>query len=77
MVAAEPAPDWFLVDRYWAGAVLKDLGGLIIVNKLDLGTEAIQPELDHLSQSGIELRRSELALGRRHRRTQVACSPGA
>ena len=27
VVAAEPAPDWFLVDRYWAGAVLKDLDG--------------------------------------------------
>jgi ribosome biogenesis GTPase / thiamine phosphate phosphatase len=46
VVAAEPAPDWFLVDRYWAGAVLKDLDGLLIVNKLDLGTEAIGPELD-------------------------------
>ena len=46
MVAAEPAPDWFLVDRYWAGAVLKDLDGLLIVNKLDLGTDAIQPELN-------------------------------
>jgi ribosome biogenesis GTPase len=45
VVAAEPAPDWFLVDRYWAGAVLKDLDGLLIVNKLDLGTEAIQDEL--------------------------------
>src|SRR3981081_950703 len=45
MVAAEPAPDWFLVDRYWAGAVLKDLDGLLIVNKLDLGTETIRPEL--------------------------------
>jgi ribosome biogenesis GTPase len=45
MVAAEPAPDWFLVDRYWAGAVLKDLGALLIVNKLDLGTTALQPEL--------------------------------
>ncbi len=45
VVAAEPAPDWFLVDRYWAGAVLKDLPGLIIVNKLDLGADAIQREL--------------------------------
>ena len=45
VVAAEPAPDWFLVDRYWAGAVLKDLDGLLIVNKLDLGTQAIQAEL--------------------------------
>ena len=46
VVAAEPAPDWFLVDRYWAGAVLKDLDGLIIVNKLDLGTDAVQAELE-------------------------------
>jgi ribosome biogenesis GTPase / thiamine phosphate phosphatase len=46
VVAPEPAPDWFLVDRYWAGAVLKDLPGLIIVNKLDLGADAVQPELE-------------------------------
>src|SRR5260370_11539160 len=46
VVAAEPAPDWFLVDRYWAGAVLKDVDGLLIVNKLDLGTENIGPELE-------------------------------
>src|SRR5450631_2372428 len=45
VVAAEPAPDWYLVDRYWAGAALKDLEGLLIVNKLDLGTGTIQPEL--------------------------------
>jgi ribosome biogenesis GTPase / thiamine phosphate phosphatase len=45
VVAGEPAPDWFLVDRYWAGAVLKDLDSLLIVNKLDLGTQAIRPEL--------------------------------
>jgi ribosome biogenesis GTPase / thiamine phosphate phosphatase len=45
VVAPEPAPDWFLVDRYWAGAVLKESDGLLIVNKLDLGTETIQPEL--------------------------------
>jgi ribosome biogenesis GTPase / thiamine phosphate phosphatase len=66
VVAAEPAPDWFLVDRYWAGAVLKDLDGLLIVNKLDLGTEPIRRELEtyrnlHLncievsSQSGLGL----------------------
>jgi ribosome biogenesis GTPase len=46
VVAAEPAPDWFLVDRYWAGAALKDLDSLLIVNKLDLGTETLQPELN-------------------------------
>src|SRR5450631_4928355 len=46
VVAAEPAPDWFLMDRYWAGAVLKDLDGLLIVNKLDLGTGAMQQEIN-------------------------------
>jgi ribosome biogenesis GTPase len=45
VVAAEPEPDWFLVDRYWAGAVLKDLDGLLIVNKLDLGTAVLEAEL--------------------------------
>ena len=45
VVAPEPTPDWFLVDRYWAGAVFKELDGLLIVNKLDLGTISIQSEL--------------------------------
>src|ERR1700719_4861604 len=46
VIAAEPAPDWFLVDRYWAGAALKDLDALLIVNKLDLGTGPIERELE-------------------------------
>jgi ribosome biogenesis GTPase len=46
VVAPQPETDWFLVDRYWAGAVLKDLAALIIVNKKDLGTGAIEPQLD-------------------------------
>ena len=36
VVACEPNPDWFLVDRYWAGARLKDIEALLIVNKSDL-----------------------------------------
>ena len=31
VAAAEPTPDWFLVDRYWAGAVLKDVDAFLIV----------------------------------------------
>jgi ribosome biogenesis GTPase / thiamine phosphate phosphatase len=45
VVAPEPAPDWFLVDRYWAGAVLKDMDALLIVNKLDLAGPSMEPEL--------------------------------
>jgi len=53
VVAAEPTPDWFLVDRYWAGAALKDVEGLLIVNKWDLGTESIQPELETYRRLGL------------------------
>ncbi len=45
VVAPEPAPDWFLVDRYWAGALLKDIDTLVIVNKSDIGCESIRAEL--------------------------------
>ena len=53
VVAPEPTPDWFLVDRYWAGAVLKDLEALIIVNKKDLGTTAIEPQLGEYRKLGL------------------------
>lgn len=46
VAAPQPEADWFLVDRYWAGAVLKDLNALVIVNKKDLGTGAIEAQLD-------------------------------
>src|SRR5450432_2782361 len=46
VAAPQPEPDWFLVDRYWAGAALKDLDALIIINKKDLGTNAIEAQLD-------------------------------
>jgi ribosome biogenesis GTPase len=45
VVATEPAPDWFLVDRYWAGATLKDIATTLLVNKQDLGTDSIESEL--------------------------------
>ena len=46
VVAPEPAADWFLVDRYWAGAQLKDIAPLLIVNKVDLGLTAVGAELE-------------------------------
>jgi ribosome biogenesis GTPase len=74
VVAPEPAPDWFLVDRYWAAALLKELDSLIIVNKQDLGTAAVQAELDayrHLrvncvetaSQTGVGVAALKVLLG--------------
>jgi len=46
VVAPQPAPDWFLVDRYWAGAALKDLPAVLIINKSDLDTDMMQAELE-------------------------------
>jgi ribosome biogenesis GTPase / thiamine phosphate phosphatase len=53
VVAPEPGPDWFLVDRYWAGAHLKDIAALLIVNKSDLGTASIQAELSNYRALGL------------------------
>jgi len=46
VVAPQPTPDWFLVDRYWAGARLKDIASLLIVNKSDLGLDSIRSEIE-------------------------------
>jgi ribosome biogenesis GTPase / thiamine phosphate phosphatase len=53
VVAPEPAVDWFLVDRFWAGAALKDLQAMIIVNKSDLGTESMQVQLQEYRKLGL------------------------
>jgi ribosome biogenesis GTPase len=54
VVAPEPAADWFLVDRYWAGAQLKDIATLLVVNKLDLGLDAIRPEIETYRSLGLQ-----------------------
>jgi len=45
VIAPEPAPDWFLVDRYWAGARHQDIEALLIINKQDLGLESAAASL--------------------------------
>jgi ribosome biogenesis GTPase len=73
VVAPEPAADWFVVDRYWAGAQLKDIEALLVVNKLDLGLDAIRaeietyrslglPSIETASQSGVGINRLRAAL---------------
>jgi ribosome biogenesis GTPase / thiamine phosphate phosphatase len=56
VVAPEPAPDWFLVDRYWAGAHIKDIAAVLIVNKWDLGTDRLQSELAIYRALGLDCR---------------------
>ena len=45
VVAPEPVSDWYLLDRYWAGAQLKDVATILIVNKSDLGLDAVRAEI--------------------------------
>src|ERR1700761_3942070 len=54
VAAPQPDPDWFLVDRYWAGAALKDLQAIVIVNKKDLGLGAIEPQLEEYRKLNLE-----------------------
>lgn len=56
VLAPEPEPDWFLADRYWAGARLKDLDALLIVNKSDLGGGPMRSELDAYESLGLACR---------------------
>jgi ribosome biogenesis GTPase len=52
--APQPDPDWFLIDRYWAGAALKDLDAIVIVNKKDLGLGAIEPQLEEYRKLNLQ-----------------------
>jgi ribosome biogenesis GTPase len=53
VVACEPLPDWFVVDRYWAGARLKDIDALLIVNKSDVHCEDLAAELANYRNLGL------------------------
>jgi ribosome biogenesis GTPase len=76
VVACEPLPDWFVVDRYWAGARLKEIEAVLIVNKSDLCGEDLAAELANYrilgldcvevsarSGAGVEALRAALAAG--------------
>ncbi len=77
LVAPEPAPDWFLIDRYWAGARLKDIDALLIVNKSDLGTEAVQAELATYRALGLDCPEVSALTGSRVAELRCALADGA
>ena len=54
MAAAEPKPDWFVVDRYLAAAEIMDTEGIVVFNKTDLqpSIEQTQPVLDDYAKVG-------------------------
>ncbi len=54
MAAAEPKPDWFIVDRYLAAAEIMGAEGIVVFNKTDLQspTRNAQPILEEYSRVG-------------------------
>jgi ribosome biogenesis GTPase len=53
VIAPEPAPDWFLVDRYWAGARHFDIEVMLIANKQDLAPGGSAAELAVFQRLGL------------------------
>ena len=63
VVAPQPAPDWFLVDRYWAGALQKDIAILLLANKQDLGAAPLASELANYRRLHLPCREVECLSG--------------
>lgn len=76
VIAREPEPDWFLADRYWAGARLKDLDALLIVNKSDLSADSMRGELESYRALGLACCEVSALTGRGIEELQSALAAG-
>lgn len=52
--ADQPAPDWFIVDRYLCAAELMRIAGAVVFNKVDAGSAPphVVDELDQYAETG-------------------------
>ena len=55
VVAPRPAPDWFVVDRYWAAALQAGIDAMLIVNKSDLDGAPIAEEVANYRRLGLTI----------------------
>jgi ribosome biogenesis GTPase len=55
VAAAEPKPDWFVVDRYLCAAELMDINAGIVFNKTDLVDELPETELRAYRRAGYDV----------------------
>ena len=55
VAAAEPKPDWFIVDRYLCAAELMGIDACVVFNKSDLGTSSALYELDSYFDIGYDV----------------------
>jgi ribosome biogenesis GTPase len=57
VAAAEPKPDWFIVDRYLCAAELMGIDAGVVFNKTDLGGESPDNELQVYADIGYDASR--------------------
>lgn len=56
VVAPRPAPDWFVVDRYLAGAAWAGLAAIVALNKAELdGVEGLAAEFENFRAMGYDV----------------------
>jgi ribosome biogenesis GTPase len=55
VAAAEPKPDWFIVDRYLCAAEIMGIDACVVFNKSDLGTSSVVYELDTYFDIGYDV----------------------
>ena len=55
VAAAEPAPDWFIVDRYLCAAELLGIGAAVVYNKTDVEAELPDVELETYRTIGYDV----------------------
>ena len=55
VAAAEPRPDWFIVDRYLCAAELMGIDACVVFNKSDIGTSDARYELDTYFDIGYDV----------------------
>lgn len=64
VVASQPTPDWQLVDRYLVAAALMQIDAALVINKFDLGVQALDPALGAYAKLGFALCRTSVVDGR-------------
>ena len=55
VAAAEPSPDWFIVDRYLCAAELMGIDACVVFNKSDIGLADARYELDTYFDIGYDV----------------------
>ena len=64
VASTEPAPDWQLVDRYLVAAALMQVDAALVINKCDLGDQAVDHPLLVYERLGYTVCRTSVVDGR-------------